>query len=241
MLLALTACAPIESTPFPTRTPVPTEPPTATIEWFPPTATPVILPTLEPSVTPDSRAGIGSLILEEDFSDPKNWALTNSETRSAAIANGHLTLALSGGKDTLYSLRFSPVLGNFYLELLAQPNLCSGMDEYGIMLRTTGDLNHFRYGISCNGQAHVDRIYKGAARAFATWEKFGILPGVAPSTVRLSVRAKGSDMSFFANDQLLFTVKDTLFYQGTLGLYVRTDGSSPISVNFSDLQIYSLP
>lgn len=239
--LILAACTPVERPQLPTRTPIPTNTPTATVEWFPPTSTPAILPTVEASATPDSRAGLGPLILEDDFSEPNQWSLTASETRSAAIANGHLTLALSGDKDTLYSLRFTPILGNFYAEVLVQPNLCSGMDEYGIIFRATPDFDHFRYGISCNGQAHIDRIYKLAARAFAPWERFGALPGVAPSSVRLAVRADGSSVSVYANDQQLFTITDSQFYQGSFGLYVRTEGNSPISVNFSDLTVYSLP
>jgi hypothetical protein len=197
LLFSVVACAPIENTLFPTRTPRPTEVPSPTVQWFPPTATPMILPTDVPSPTLDVLAGVGALIFEDDFSDTSAWALATTETRSAAIANGHLTLALSGGKDTLNTLRFSPVLGNFYLETTVQPNLCMGMDEYGILLRATENFDHFRYGISCNGQGHVDRIYKATARAFAPWERFGVLPSVAPSSVRLAVRADGSDIEFF--------------------------------------------
>jgi hypothetical protein len=39
---------------------------------------------------------------------------------------------------------------------------------------------------------------------------------------------------------MLVSVTDTIIQEGTIGVFVRAGGSSPISVNFSDLEVYSL-
>jgi hypothetical protein len=58
--------------------------------------------------------------------------------------------------------------------------------------------------------------------------------------VDLSVWASGSEMRFFVDDMLLFTVNDTLLYSGRLGVFIRARGEGPLTVSFSDLMIYAL-
>lgn len=126
------------------------------------------------------------------------------------------------------------------MEVTVDANICSDHSEYGVIVRTTGTLDQYRFGISCDGQAHVDRIYKRTASAFAPWETFGIIPTIAPSTTKLGVWANGQELRFFVDGQYLFSVRDTILYQGTIGLYVRSGDGSPVSINFSQLDVYEI-
>ncbi|MBI3160621.1 MAG: hypothetical protein HYZ26_13565 [Chloroflexi bacterium] len=237
----LAACAAPPPTPLPpTATPTATTTPTPTIVWFPPTNTPTAAPTLAPIPTLDLASEAGPELFRDDFSDETFWSVSGSAQGAAAIANNHITLTASASKVYLYTLRRQPLLSNFYLEITASPNLCRGADEYGLFIRTTADFDYYRFGFSCDGRAHVDRLYRGAANAMQVWAGFPFLPA-GPADVRLGVWADGQELRFYANGHYLFSVTDSVLYTGTLGLYIRSAGEAGMSVSFSDLVVYSLP
>lgn len=241
-LLSLTACIPQpDPEPTPTPTPVPPTPTfTPTIIWFPPTATFTPYPTLELLPTEDLRPGIGELLFQDDFSDPTAWSLSTSPGGSVALGLNELTIAI-GAEDTyLYSLRKDWLLSDFYLELTASPSMCRELDEYGLLLRVSPELDFYRFSLSCNGQVRLDRIYRGAASSPQPWVLSGAVPPGAPSTVRLGVWAVGSELRFFVNDRYQFTVRDPMLLSGGVGVFARSTVDWPVTVNFSDLAVYSL-
>ena len=237
LTLFIAACGLQPPTPLPTLTPTLTQIPTATIEWFPATETPTVVPTLPRTPTPDLHPGLGTIVLEDDFSTDEDWFLPSIENTSAAIANQHLTLVVARPDYILFTNRKEPLLKDFYAEITASPNLCSGEDEYGIMVRTSLNLEHFRFVISCDGRAKVVRASRNDARVVVPWENIGVLPSLTPGTSRLAVWAYGEEIRFFINDKYIFSVRDTVLLEGTLGVFVRTTGDETISVNFSDLVV----
>ena len=237
LLSACAAATPLP--PEPTQTPPPpSATATPTVVWFPATATPSPFPT--PVITPtlDLRpeAG-GALLLRDDFSDPDPWTLSQSRAASAALGVNELTLALHQPGGYLYSLRSEPLLGDFYLEITASPNLCKDGDEYGLLLRVTSSLEFYRFSLSCAGQARLDKYFNGTASSPQPPIYSGAVPPGAPSASRLAVLAKGREMQFFANDQYLFTVSDPSIPSGSLGVFARSAGEDDLTVSFSDLVI----
>ena len=237
LVFLIAACGLQPPTPLPTLTPTLTLVPTATIEWFPATETPTVVPTMPRTPTPDLHPGLGSIVLEDDFSTDEDWFFPSVENTSAAIANQHLTLVVSRPGYILFTNRKEPLLKDFYAEITVSPNLCSGEDEYGIMVRTSSNLAHFRFVISCDGRAKVVRASRNDARVVVPWENIGLIPSLAPGDSRLAVWAYGEEMRFFINDQYIFSVRDTVLLRGTFGVFVRTTGDETISVNFSDLVV----
>jgi hypothetical protein len=149
-------------------------------------------------------------------------------------------MVLSRPQRFIYSIRREPSLDDFYLEVTASPNLCRGEDEYGLMIRATPALTHYRFALSCDGQAKVTRVSHNSARVVIPWTKNPVIPSLAPSSSRLAVWAKGQEIRFFVNGEYLFSIIDTALVKGTLGVFVRTAGDTPVSVNFSDLLVRSL-
>ncbi|KAA3642204.1 MAG: hypothetical protein DWQ07_24520 [Chloroflexi bacterium] len=238
VVLLLAACAPAQNIEAPdTTTPTGTATLTPTIVWFPPTHTSTPFPTLELTPTPDLRPNLGDTILEEDFEDGGQWSLVESESATSAITNNHLTLTLRQDKSYLLTNRSTPFLGNFYTEVTASPQLCRGADEYGMLVRVMAANSYYRFSLSCDGRAKVERLVNGVASSMAPWTFHGIIPQTAPSSVRLGVWASGQELRFFVGEHFLFTVQDTVFFQGGLGLFVRTAESEAITVTFSDLLV----
>jgi hypothetical protein len=237
-MAALDTPIPTDSPPPATFTPQPS--PTPTIVWFPPTATftpyptPVIIP------TPNLLDGIGDVLLEDDFSTADMWSLTSNAEGGVALSKNELTIAIKGSKAYYYSIREEPVLSDFYVEITANPNLCKGADEYGLLLRVSESGDYYRFSLSCDSQVRLDRVIGSTASSPQPWMLSGDVPPGAPSISRLSVRAEGKEMRFFVNGQHQFTVTDPLLPTGRLGIFARSTGANAVTINFSNLVIRAL-
>lgn len=180
---------------------------------------------------------MGEIILTDDFSNPNVWTLARSPQASAALGVNELTLALHQPRGYLYSLRSEPLLSDFYLEITASPNLCQDADEYGLLLRASPSLDFYRFSLSCDGQARLDKYFQANASSPQPWMMSGAIPPGAPSISRLAVWAKGKEMRFYANGEYLFTVSDPSLTSGNLGVFIRSAGEDDMTVSFSDLVI----
>lgn len=238
---ALGACRPVQSPTAPAATATPVPAPSATVTptvvWFPPTATHTPFPTPAITRTPDLLSGLGPSVLQDGFNDPQAWELPRSAAASASMAGGELSLAVVEPRVFLTVLRREPMLGDAYVEVTARTSLCMGLDEYGLLVRVSPDRDHYRFALSCDGQARLDRINGGSAANLVPWTLAGGAPVGAPGVARLAVWAQGEQLRFFVDGQLQFSASDPLLTHGTLGLFARSAGDSALTVRFSDLEV----
>lgn len=239
----MTGCLPLdESLPTPTATqsPANTSTPTATVIWFPPTATPTSLPTIQVTPTPDLRPDLGDILLQDNFSSGDHWSLGQTAASSIALGVNELSIVLSEPRAYAFSMRDQPVLSNFYAEITASPTLCQDRDEYGLLLRMTSPSDFYRFALSCDGQVRLDRLVAGQASSPQPWMQSGSVPPGAPSISRLAVWVYDKEMRFFINDTYQFTVKDPLLPSGNLGVFARSAGENAVTVSFSDLVVRNI-
>lgn len=242
LLMGLPACS-AEATvlpPLPTETLQPSETATATIVWFPPTATFTLLPspTRGALATPDILPSFGALILQDNFDEPDLWQSGKMAAGSVAFGQNELSLGISLPQGYLVSMRNNTHLDDFYLEITANPSICRSKDEYGILFRVTPASDFFRFGANCSGEARLDRFLSGLASAPQPPMMHGAIPPGAPSATRLGIWASGREMRFYANGEFIFEIRDPSLIAGGLGVYARAAGDSPVSVNFSNLSVY---
>ena len=237
-LLSVAACLPLNLG-TPTATPPPTETatPTETIVWFPPSATATQLSVATFTGTPDMNPGIGTLTLEDDFSEEDVWDIATSDSGSASIHRNRLTLAVQPGYY-LASMRRELPLSDFYAEITARPSLCRGEDNYGLVVRGVGS-SFYRFVLACNGMIRAERISGGTRQPLQEPVPSGDAPG-APGEVRMGIWAVGSEMRLFLNGRYQFTVVEPTFPSGALGVFVRSTGETPVTVTFSDLAVYDV-
>ncbi len=241
LALSATCCSvPPASSPVPTETLEPVSPPTATIDWFPttPTPTPTLAPTLEP--TSDMRPGLGKVIYEDDFSDHSRWATAMTYNGSIAYGVNEITLAISKPQRTLQTQPQNLQLDNFYLEITANPSLCSENDVYGILFRVNSPYDYYRLLFSCAGKVRIERVQRGTTNPLQDWVYAGKIPPGAPLMVNLGLWVSGSSIRLFAEDFFLFEVEDNSFTSGGIGLYARSGGTTPLTVSFRSLSVYEL-
>lgn len=235
--LILAACSSMVAVSPPSEPPLPTSTSfsTPTIDWFPPTATPTIRPVATQPPTPDWSPGIGDIIASDDFSDTSTWNTAVSDSGSAIIEREHLTIAVNPG-IYLHSLQQNLVLGDFYAELTARPNLCREEDSYGMLVRANA-ASYYRFSLYCNGTASVERISRLERHVLHEPVSSGDVPPGAPGVVRIAIWAYGSELRFFLNDRYQFSIEDMNLSSGTVGAFALSNGNTPVTVIFSDLVV----
>lgn len=233
----LTACLPA---PTPPPTPTATATATATIVWFPPTNTPTPLPRPPARPTFEPRPGVGDLLLEDSFDQPRVWLTSSTASTEILIARQRLTLSMDSGPAgrLLFSPRSEPLLRDFYAEIDATLSLCRGRDQYGLLVRLMSYQDYYRYAVNCQGETRLERVQGGAAIPLQNWQPSGDAPLGAPAQVRIGVWAAGPELRFFLDDHYQFTVRDPVFAQGALGVFILSSSGSPVTVSFSHLRIY---
>ncbi len=238
--LLFTSCSALDSI-YATPTPIPateTPLPSPTINWFPPTATPTLGVFATNPPTPEMRPGLSATLLTDDFSDPSIWDIAASDEASAAIEDNRLTLAAQSGVYML-SFRHGAVLDDYYAEITAQTNLCRGNDDYGVLVRANGGA-YYRFALSCNGTAHVDRMSNGVRLALQAPLPSGDVPPGAPGEVRIGIWAVGPQMRLFLNGRFQFTITEPSYPSGTIGVFVNSAGDTATVVSFSNLVVQSV-
>jgi hypothetical protein len=103
------------------------------------------------------RPKTGKILLEDNFTDPNAWTLSQSDLGSVALGVNELTIAIGEANAYLYSVREAPIFTDFYLEITAEPSLCRDLDEYGVLIRVSPKVDYYRFSLSCNGQVRLDR------------------------------------------------------------------------------------
>ena len=239
--LALGACSGQIPTPLPTSTPSTTPTVTATVQWFPATNTPTSLPVSSSVPTENMLPGIGDRLFADTFDQPDLWNTAISSVASAAVTGNRLLLSISGrGLPPIISLRSEPLLADFYAEATVNVDLCGSLDKYGLVFRASSVEDYYRFALNCNGQMRLERILSGLATPLGSWLSSGDVPTGAPATVKIGVWAVGNEMRFFLNDRFQFTVIDRFLSAGSLGFFAYASGTTPVTVAFTDLAVYSV-
>lgn len=229
---APTALPQVASTPAPTLTP--------TTNWFPATTTATPAPTrLASTATPFVQAiNKGSLILQDDFSDQTLWQTLEGPNGNIAYGNHELSLAIAQPRASLTSFRDKLTVDNFYLEIDANPRICQGNDQFGVLFRAASTQDYYRYLMTCNYQVRLERIRNAEASVVQDWTPVvGLTPGPI-GIYRLGVWALGNDLRFYVDGVFQFTRREPTFASGGIGLFARSMGDTIVTIEFSNLQIW---
>jgi hypothetical protein len=238
--MILPACDALLPTPeiFPTDTPTVTVTRTATIQWFPATATPtpgVQRPQLIP--TPDQRPALGEALLRDSFTDGAAWSTFTSAAGSIQVGKGQITFSAPEISANLVSLRRGVLPEDYYLEVTAATSLCRAKDAYGLAFRADGGAGQYRLLVSCDGFLRLERWRAAEAAVVQDWLPSGQLAGAGPQVLRLGLWLVGSEMRVFVNDVFQFSARDPLLTGQQLGLFLRSTGANATTVSFSELVV----
>ncbi len=238
--LLLSACISDAPALLPTETPQPTVEPTGTIQWFPPTKTPTLLPDQAVTPTPLMNPGIGGTIYTDDFNSEGSWQIFSKAEGNAAIAGSRLTLTIPEKGNRVYSLLTGLNYEDFYLEMTANPVLCREGDGYGVLFRVSSLQDYYRLLLNCRGQVRLERVRNGEVTVLQDWTLSSQLAPGAGLPVQIGIWARGGDLRIFFNHTYQFGASDAAFAMGQIGVHARSESDSAVTVNFSNLTIHEL-
>ena len=203
-------------------------PPTPTITSTPPPSPTSTLPASDP------RFGLGDPAFFDTFTDGTNWSIYTDDHVSFTVKDSQLVMT-AFNPDKYNGWMFSwPVISNFYLEMTAKSEECSGLDQFGMMLRATKPPQEYigyLYGISCDGQYSLRRWNGEKYVTLVDWTSSEHINSGSNQTNRIGILADGTRLSMYANGDLLQDYNDDTHLQGRFGVFV----GSAITPNFTAL------
>jgi len=231
---------PAEPITFDTPTTSPSPSPTETVQWFPPTNTPLPLSTRTVLPTNNWLPGINTLLFEENFKNPESWQILSGNAGNIVFSDESLNLAVSTPKGYLSGIKNGQVLGSFYLEIIVSAGVCRGMDTYGLILRALDGQNYYRYAVTCSGMTRLEWVQNSKVSIIQDWSMSGQVPIGAPAEIKIGVWAYRDEMRFFVNEHFQFAATGLALEEGKFGVFARSEGTTALSINFSDAAVFTL-
>jgi len=218
----------------------PTETVTATSEASP-TSTDTATPT---ELLSDPRASLGNPNFSDTFQNGGNWSLYEDQHVSFSVNNNTLKM-LAFNPDHWDGFMLSwPVVSDFYLEMNATPKKCSGLDRYGLVARSTKTENGYvayLFGVSCDGRYSL-RSWDG--EKFTTlidWTASNFIKAGPNETNRIGFWAKGENLSFYANGNLLGKINNDTYKEGKFGVFIGSINTPDFNVRVDEIGEWDLP
>jgi len=243
MLLGACSSFDVAYTPEPSPTATQTLEPTATIDWFPRTATPSPTPFYTPTAValqPDRPEGIGEVIIRDDFSDTSLWSTGSSPAGNIVYGDKSLSLAVAGNKSTLTSTSQHSLPSNFFLEVNVNVALCTPGDQYSLLFWWTPEGAAHKLLLSCEGSLRMERLTGNGGQVLQDWDVASrMMPG-SPATHKVGILARGGEVSIYVNDRYQFQVRTQPDYIGGLGVQARAGGDTAVTIAFSNMVVYEI-
>ncbi|TAK11789.1 MAG: serine/threonine protein kinase [Anaerolineae bacterium] len=221
----------------PTATPTPSLTPTQTLT---PTATLPPSPTVAPTLTPAPPLPQGTILFEDDFSDPTSgWDISGDRTGSSDYSeNGTYNIAVF---DNEYVWWANPYLDFDDVVVEVDASLVDGTVDNGFgIICSYLDADNFFYGsISSEG------FYSFWQQDAGEWVDLGDGEELSPlipsdgSTVRIRLECVGDTMTLYVNNVLIDSIDGVPLTGGDVGLVAETYTSGAIEIEFDNFVVFS--
>ena len=220
---------------------MPTPPePTPTVFFPTLVPTPTFTPEPTPSPTPDINSGLGAIIFHDDFNQDQGWIPMHSNLGGSSLYDGRFTLSVR--QENAFYTVLSPVkeFTDGYLEVVVQALICTDDDEFGLMFRVDPSGGHYRFTLTCKGEARVTRVSEGSEVAVVPKTiTNALIPGLLVDN-HLGIIAEGDRFRFFINGDEVFTARDLGLRWGGLGFIVRARRGGQTTASFDNFIVRAL-
>ena len=237
------ATTPEEPTTLPTLTSMPTES-IAPTDQFTPTAT------LEPTATfgpDDPRYSFGTPTWSDSMANSNNWPTGDNTYSSIAFKNGEMLLT---SLTTSYGWRLSTtagVLSNFYLEMTARFDSCSGSDSMGLFFRVPDQAladRGYLFGLTCDGQYYLKRWDATVNAPTGTMYNLSMphaTTAYLPNQLnRIGVLAANDNIKLYINGVMVNEVADDVWTQGYFGVFVKGTNTPNLLIHVTNVSYWSM-
>jgi hypothetical protein len=131
-------------------------------------------------------------------------------------------------------------LGNAYIEMTAKPGACSGVDRYGLVLKSTDTNRGYFYGFSCDGRFSLRKWDGKDFTTIVDWTASEHITAGAGQTNRLGVKMEGNHFTFYANGAQIGEADDASFKDGKYGLFIAASETPNFSATVDQVDYWTL-
>jgi hypothetical protein len=216
----------------PTATPVATVAPVVRVTD---TSSP---PTVQAMETPTPQL----LVLEDDFSNPKSgWDRGADSDAEWGYQDGEYRILVTALDMTVWAnTRERYDLANLVMVVEARRVAGPLDNQYGVIVRYQDRSNFYLFSVSSDGQYGVQMLRDDNWKELVKWTPSDLVRQNEGTNV-LRVEAKGSEMRFLANGELLCVVNDSTITSGSIGLAAGTFSDTGVEVRFDTLLVRQVP
>jgi len=222
-------------TPTPTQESVlpPTEEPTST-----PTATPV-------PEDADPRLRLGDPDWVDTFDGSTYWPVYSDGHVSFTVEDENLILtAFNPDYWNGWILPAVNRIGDFYLEMTAVPEACSGRDAFGMVIRaSTIDAGQegYLFGISCDGRYSLRQWDGENLTKIVDWTPTDEIQPGGDETYRIGIMADGGQFTMYINGVMVHEISHGAYDEGMFGVFVSSAQTPNFSVTVEEMDYWLLP
>ncbi|MCL4560266.1 MAG: hypothetical protein M1281_06605 [Chloroflexi bacterium] len=210
--------------------------------------TPVPSPTttLTPINTPttssiDPRLTLGAPSREDRMDDGAAWGVFSDEHVQIEPGSGYLSLTAIK-TDGWHSWTVSNYeLADFYMEVTATPENCSGGDRYGVVFRSPDASQGYLFGFTCDGKYAFYEWDGSKFNTLVDWASSDKIHSGAGQTNRLGIMARGDQFTFYANGSQIAEAQDSKYDEGVYGLFVASYQTPDFTVQIEQVDYWTLP
>jgi uncharacterized protein YraI len=267
LILVISACQaepPVAEQPIATEEPLPTEevpevpevpeepkptkpPPEEPTQALAPIATTMAVEPTAPSAsgpqpTPimaDPATVLGEPTGMDTFETGANWPQSTNDCFSAEVKDGkYFMTALGEANQFCWEVSW-PLLKDYYMEVITQPEACNPGDLFGLFFRAPDNTKGYMYGVTCDGRYTMGMWDGSKTTVFADFvSNPAIQPGQG-ATNRIGVLANGDIYDLYANGTYLERIQDATFTgEGKIGFFVRPSSPNGFTTTFDDLKLW---
>lgn len=216
-----------------------------------PSPTPTVSPTRTPTLTntppaDDPRLSLGTPYYLTDFPDATNWYLYEDDNVKFDVVDHKFVMTAKKANGTDWWTLPAWKLTNYYLEMTATPDTCSGRDRYGLVVGVPYPANNPAYLLrfSCDGYYSFGFLNSDVDNHFhflTEWTKSNYIYSGSNQTNRMGFKAEGTNLKLYANGHYLTELTEPAFGEGRFGLAVGSISTVNFVVRLSEVAYWKLP
>jgi hypothetical protein len=198
----------------------------------------------EPPPSSDPRLVLGNPSFIDSFDSGANWALYKDDHVSFEVDDGQLVMTAFNPDFWEGWMLSWPVISDFYLEMIATPQQCSGSDRYGMTARaqkSDGEYLGYFLGFTCAGSYSLRRWDGSNFVTIVDWTESAFIRRGAGQANRLGLMADGKKLALYANGVLLEEVSDDIHLSGKFGVSVGSVKTPDFTVLVDEMAYWELP
>jgi len=185
--------------------------------------------------------GLGEPTWRETFDNAARWYLYDNGNTALSIEDGSMKmLSRNPGSFDEWGLSNYGSVSDFYIEAKFRTgDSCSGLDRYGLLLRSPDPDQGYVFAFSCDGRYRL-YAWDGTYTGLVEWTTGSPIETGPDQTNRMGILMEGNNIKLYANGTLLAELEDSKFDEGSFGLFVAAGNTSDFITYVDELTLWEL-